>query len=298
MVRRNLHVARSEKQIRQRLIAMLNQHSPAMTRLRQTRLFASASSRMLDERFELPSYSVVEFLNFLRDALPTGNVYLFGGILRDLAMFGRKGFASDIDLVVDGEWGHVQSYLRAVDASLNRFGGFRLIVDGWPIDLWSAQDTWAIRRGLVQYTSIWSLTKTTILNWDAILLNWDTKRILCGHDYFTDVQERTMDIVLAENPNPLGAVIRAFRHLCMNDAKKITLRAAKYLCTAAQQYSTREIVQIEASSHYHRVIDPTVIRFFREVDTSSDRSIRLSFSNLSNNKKIYGATNVEQPRLI
>ena len=277
---------------------MLNQHSPAMAGLRQTRLFASASTRMPHDRYEMPSSSVIAFLDFLRDALPAGNVYLFGGVLRDLAMFGRKGFTSDIDLVIDGEWGHVKSYLRSVDASHNRFGGFRLMVDGWPIDLWSAKDTWAIQRGFVQYTSIWSLTKTTILNWDAILLNWATKRILCGPDYFTDVQERTMDIVLTENPNPIGAAIRAFRHLCMNDAKKITIEATKFLCSAAQQFSTREIVEIEASSHYHRVIDPAVIRFFREVDTSTNRSIRLSFSDRSRDKKIHGATNVDQPRLI
>lgn len=277
---------------------MLNQHSPASERLRQPRLFDSSSSRMIDDRFDVPSYSVIEFLDFLRDALPAGNVYLFGGILRDLAMFGRRGFTSDIDLVVDGEWVHVQNYLRAIDASVNRFGGFRLMVDGWPIDLWSAQETWAIRRGFVQYTSIWSLTKTTILNWDAILFNWDTKRILCGPDYFTDVQERTMDIVLSENPNPLGAAIRAFRHLCMNDAKKITLRATKFLSTAARQYSTREIIESEALSHYHRVIDPGVIRFFREVDTTSERSIRLSFSHRSHIKEIHGTANFDQPRLI
>ena len=40
---------------------------------------------------EHPSANIAGFLNFISDALPHGDVYLFGGILRDLALLGRRG---------------------------------------------------------------------------------------------------------------------------------------------------------------------------------------------------------------
>ena len=298
MGRRKLHAVQSEKQIRTRLISMLNQHSPSSAKLKQAKLFSKRLHHECDERFQIPSHSVTEFLNFLCDALPGGNVYLFGGVLRDLAMFGRKGFSSDIDLVVDGDWTHLRHYLKELDASVTRFGGFRLMVDGWPVDLWAAKDTWAIQQGLVQYSSILSLTRTTILNWDAVLFNWSTKRVLCKRDYFAQIYSRTMDIVLPENPNPLRAAVRAFRHLCMNDAREITVKAARYLGDAAQRYSKNTIVESEDLNYNNRVIDPAVIQFFGDLDVSSDDSIKLHFSKVPKEKKFDGTNNVYQPRLI
>ena len=279
-------------------MAMLNHHSPAFSRVRQQNIFSVPLTQEIDDRIHVPSYSVTEFLNFLSDALPAGGLYLFGGVLRDLAMFGRKGFTSDIDVVIDGDACHLKEYLKALDASINRFGGFRLIVDGWPIDLWDARETWAIRQGLVRYSSILSLTKTTILNWDAILFNWRTKRILCGKNYFEQLQERTMDIVLEENPNPLRAAVRAFRHLCMNDARRITMRAAKYLSRSAKRYSTEEILISEISSYSNRVINPLVLKFFRELDTSSDRTIEICFLKRRTERGVYGVENAHQIQLI
>lgn len=298
MVHRNLNVAQCEKQIRRRLIATLTRHSPAWAGLKQPNLFSRPLPDNRDDRFQIPSYSMTEFLNYVDQALPAGNLYLFGGILRDLAMFGPKGFASDIDLVVDGDWAHVKSYLKELGASVNRFGGYRLLIDGWPIDLWAAQDTWAVRHGLVKYSGIFSLTETTILNWDAILMNWGTKRVLCNRDYFLQIHNRSMDIVLAENPNPLRAAVRVFRHLCMNDAKTISLKAAKYLYDAAQRYSTETILNAETASYNDRVITPILIRFFREIDTSSDESIERSFERFPIEKQVDGQSNAYQPHLI
>ena len=175
-----------------------------------------------------------------------------GELLRDLAMFGRKGFASDIDLVVDGDWVHLANYLERLGASRNRFGGYRLYVERWPIDIWAARETWAIREGLVRYRGIESLTKTTILNWDAILLNWRTKEVVCGPDYFSEIQQHLMDVVLTKNPNPLGAAVRAFRHLCSKDAEKLTVAAARYLGDAAKRHSSESIVRAETASYRNR----------------------------------------------
>ncbi len=126
---------------------------------------------------------IAEFLDFITAALPDGDVYLFGGVLRDLALLGNKGFDSDIDLVVEGNWHDCARYLESYGAAKNKFGGFRLSVDGWPIDIWNARETWAIKQGLVEYRSIFSLTETTVLNWDAILMNWRTRLFIHRPNY-------------------------------------------------------------------------------------------------------------------
>ena len=231
--------------------------------------------------------------------MPSGELYLFGGILRELALFGRKGFASDIDLVVEGDWSNVMQYLRELGVTQNRFGGFRLSIDNWPIDLWQARETWAIRKGFVQYNGIQSLTRTTILNWDAILMDWRSKQIICGEHYFAHIHNQIMDVVLPENPNPLGAAVRAFRQLCMNYAKQLTVRAAQYLGSSVQQYSRTTIIRSEAEHYKHRFIDAQILRFFEDLDISSESSIRRYFENVALGERQFDvAQHTCQSRLI
>ena len=98
-----------------------------------------------------------------------------------------------------------------------------------------------------------------------------------------------MDIVLTENPNPLGATVRAFRHLCLKDAKELTIRAARYLADAAHEYPDETIIKSEIDSYRDSIIDPAILGFFRHMDTSSEDLIRRQFA---------GASRILQPPLI
>jgi hypothetical protein len=210
-----------------------------------------------------PKTNIGEFLGFFSAALPYGEVYLFGGVLRDLALFGRRGFSSDIDLVVEGDWHHCVPYLRSLGASRNKFGGYRLEVDGWPIDIWHARDTWAIRQGLVPYQGIASLTKTTILNWDAILMNWRTRNFIAQEGYLDAIKSRVLDVVLERNPNPLGTAVRVFRHLSVKDAKKLGPAAVSYLANCTTRYRFEEIHSSEVKSYGSPEISHALYRFFQ-----------------------------------
>jgi Nucleotidyltransferase domain len=219
---------------------------------------------------EYPSKSIANFLNFLSDALPDGDVYLFGGILRDLALHGQRGFNSDIDLVVEGNWPNCVTYLSKLGAQRNKFGGYRLTLAGWPIDIWNAEETWAIREGLVPYHGISSLAETTVLNWDAILMNWRTKVFVHRHTYIEAVRERILDVVLQENPNPLGMAVRVFRHLCLKDAKKITKSAAEYLAKCAHTYRYQELQNAELQSYGNSAIHAPIYSFFAYLNLNDD----------------------------
>ena len=293
MDHRRSWIAGTEENLRARVARLLKEDpKPCVTSSKtdQVDLFEDFPVLDDDEHVKTPMSSISEFLASMCAALPTGDLYLFGGILRDLALSGRKGFTSDIDIVVDDDdWTHLVKYLRSRGVVQNRFGGFRMKVDRWPIDIWAARETWAIREGLVEYHGIESLTETTILNWDAILLNWRTKQIICSPDYFRQIRNRVMDIVLAENPNPLGAAVRAFRHLCLKDARELTIQAARYLADAAEKYPADTIIKSEIGSYQDPIIDPAILGFFRHIDTSSEDSIRRQFD---------GASRILQPLLL
>jgi hypothetical protein len=220
---------------------------------------------------EMPTSSLLGFVDFLASAAPQGNVYLFGGVLRDLALFGRAGFHSDVDIVVEGAWEPLSRFLDSVGARRNKFGGYRLFAGDWPIDIWNAEDTWAIRENLVTYEGISSLTKTTVLNWDAILMNWRSGAFICSGSYLNTLQARALDVVLEENPNPLGMAVRVFRHLSAKDAKSIGRHAIEYLERTTKFYCLDELIRSENESYGNSVIEPSLYRLFalsREVDSS------------------------------
>ena len=210
--------------------------------------------------------------------MPDGDVYLFGGVLRDLALFGKKGFNSDIDLVVEGNWSHFVSYLDSLHAHKNKFGGYRLSIAGWPVDIWSAKETWAIKHGFIQYKGISSLTETTVLNWDAILMNWRTKNFIHREDYFKEINLRFLNINLEDNPNPLGMAVRVFRHLYLKDAEKISKAAVKYLSNCTKKYTFEEIKNSEITSYRDSVIDLKLYKFFQYIDISEDQYLWYQFN--------------------
>ncbi len=227
-----------------------------------------------------PSRSISSFLNFLTDALPDGDVYFFGGVLRDLALLGRRGFNSDIDLVVEGSWEPCLNYLESLGAQRNKFGGYRLQIAGWQIDIWKADETWAVRQGLVLYRGIGSLTETTVLNWDAILMSWRTRQFICRPSYLEDIQSRLLSIVLHQNPDPLGMVVRVFRHLCTKDARSITASTADYLASAVSTWNYEAVRAREIQSYGSAVIELPIYRLFEHYENSigTDRTNRFGIA--------------------
>ncbi|MEX1198158.1 MAG: hypothetical protein WEB57_09885 [Pseudohongiellaceae bacterium] len=224
----------------------------------------------MDERFRLPGKNITEFLDFVTTSVPDGDLYLFGGVLRDIALFGQRGFHSDIDLVVEGSWKACIPFLESLGARRNRFGGYRLFVGGWPVDIWNARETWAITEGHVSYRGIDSLLETTVLNWDAILMNWRTRRFVCHDNYLEMLRHRMMDVVLEYNSNPLGMAVRVFRHLCLKDAKSISIKAARYMTRCTRHYTYGQLVDSELGSYGNRFIEEAIYMMFREFDIESE----------------------------
>lgn len=218
-----------------------------------------------EDNVKMPTTSITEFLDFIVDSLPEGEVYLFGGVLRDLALLGGRGFNSDVDVVVEGDWGSCTKYLEHLGARRNKFGGYRLEVASWKVDIWNAKETWAILRGLVKYKGIASLTETTVLNWDAVLMNWRNRAFVFRDRYLDHIKERHLDIVLEHNPNPAGMAMRVFRHLCLRDARSITPKAISYLANSTAMFSLKDLSNREVRSYGESIINPAMFRYFEYI---------------------------------
>lgn len=244
------------------------------------------------DAFENSSKSLAGFIDFLAAAMPHGDIYLFGGVLRDLALYGKRGFDSDIDIVVDGEWSGFVDYLESVGAGRNKFGGYRLAVGDWPIDVWNAEDTWAIREGFVAYDGVSSLIKTTVLNWDAILMNWRSRAFICDPSYLESLRERSIDVVLEQNPNPLGMAVRVLRHLSSKDARRIGRRAAEYLERCTRKYSLEQLVQAEVESYKNSVIEPALYSFFSLAAKSAMETVEERFCEAEGELRSHGSASL------
>jgi hypothetical protein len=227
-----------------------------------------------------PDEDLTEFMDQVALSLPFGDVYLFGGILRDLALYGVKGFDSDVDLVVDGSIDELKGLLSKHKAERNKFGGYRLKVGRgssssalekyWDIDIWEAKNTWAFQEGHVQYDDITSLLQTTITNWDSILMNWRTKAVITREDYFQDIRSLYLDMVLAKNPNKLGMAVRVFRYLTTKNARKFSFEVLRYLVATSKAYSYEDLFFAEKKSYGEISISKGVYKTFGAMQDMSN----------------------------
>jgi len=141
-------------------------------------------------------------------------IYLFGGAVRDLAIFDRSAAPIDIDLVVDGvSIAELEIALRAFVERKTRLGGLRLSIEGTSIDIWPLRETWAFRANRVLSPSFADLPTTTFLDVEAIAaeLTCDCLKIgrIYSSGFFKSVIKRVIDINYPSNPFPERAVARS-----------------------------------------------------------------------------------------
>ena len=205
------------------------------------------------KRFLLRERKKDRVLSHLLDRLIScQSVYLFGGVLRDIALNGISRLdESDIDLVCVGPGGSLDSIVAEGQFKFkkNKFGGFRVETDWWFVDLWNAEETWAFRRGGQRYDGVESLLDTTITNWESILFKLEECRLLHGEDYFKDLHEGYLDVVFCRNPNPLGMYVRILRAYACKEASVFSGKAAKVLSTALEVHSFEDVSAYE-KNHY------------------------------------------------
>lgn len=201
---------------------------------------------------------------FLNSVSKQADVFLFGGAIRDVALHGVSKFSSDLDFVFDGSADELDNLLSGYSASKNKFGGYRLKIVNIDIDIWALENTWAFKHGHVKCESIKSILKTTIVNWDACLFSWKKKRLFLSETYVDNLKKGYLDLVLKENPNRLGLLVRVLRYYAEKDANYLSSQLVDLISKELQKYSVGKILEYEHSSYKCSYISERLIVYIEK----------------------------------
>lgn len=218
------------------------------------------NKRQLTQRLQRflasPAYGIPQVNQLLSDVSQLGDCAIFGGMLRDLALVGGRGFSSDIDVVLaDSDAIQLEQWLcqQKLAFQRNRYGGFAIRLDKWLMDIWALQDTWALQQQSVVAPTFDALLQTTFFSWDAIVYDCSAKQLLCAPNYFDALQQGVVDMNFEPNPNLLGITVRCLRLLVLQQAS-LSLRLAQFLQQQLQCLSAAEILQREQQSYLNPVV--------------------------------------------
>lgn len=223
--------------------------------------------------FESPKR--VEVRNFIRVLSHKGEVLVFGGLLRDIALYGGEGFNSDIDLVVDCSPAVLFDFFEAKSqlGKRNNFGGYRVKVGGWSIDVWPIKRTWAFASGYVPYVDRRSLLLTTITNWDAIAYSFKDGALISQDDYIESLVNKELDIVLVENPNGLGAFLRVLKLIFDKQVEVLRPGAVAYLKLEFERFSPEELFVLQKKAFGRVYFSLGDLVFFKKEIFSLERDL-------------------------
>lgn len=189
-------------------------------------------------------------MNTLADA---HQAWIFGGMLRDISLFGSEGFTSDIDIVVNTsreELIETLTNMREIDFHYNKFGGLRFCYQNMDFDVWSLTDTWAFKENLIPFENASSLLKTTLMSWDSVLYDLHTETLIYSENYLDDLSHRHLELVLDHNPNPSGSVSRILRTVFTKQVKSLGPQLCCFLMKELSEISF-DILQDYEIRHYN-----------------------------------------------
>ncbi len=175
---------------------------------------------------------LTETISAIATSLP--ETVIFGGMVREFAFGNARKFVSDIDLVTLEAPAGIAKAISKYDPVLNKFGGFRFVVGKQRFDIWSLPDTWGFRHGFTTGVGFPDLLKTSFFNVDAACYHVNRSELICLDGYADWVNDRLLDINLAENPNPVGMAHRTL-NLAQTHQLGMTKRLALYVVSNLRQ---------------------------------------------------------------
>ena len=200
---------------------------------------------------------------FLDELSSIGDIVIFGGMLRELSISGNLKFKSDIDVVIDVDTDlecslKFQNLISEFPVERNKFGGYRIKLDKWKLDIWRLSDTWAFKHGHVKCENFESLCNTTFFSWDAIIYNYRKKEIHTIENYFELLNQKLLDTNLPETPNDLANAVKALRYQEMYSAN-FSPDLACFLYNVIKNTSYKELYEYEKKVHDWPVLEEQYI---------------------------------------
>jgi hypothetical protein len=175
----------------------------------------------------------------------------FGGVLRDLVLYGPSKRPRDVDIVVDCSSEDLSSALASFPFQRTRFGGLRIPFRKWSFDIWPLRSTWAFAAGHMNAT-FENLPRTTFFNIEAVAVQFNTrprkKRSLYSFGFAKAISTRVLDINFEPNPFPQLCIIRGLLTAVCHGFL-LSPRLARYMLEQGDRTEIAEIMQAQFS-HY------------------------------------------------
>ncbi|OKO50954.1 hypothetical protein ABH17_026920 (plasmid) [Bacillus toyonensis] len=152
-----------------------------------------------------------ESLRFIESLSEIGELLFFGGSIRDYYIYNEyKNMPRDFDIAVKlnpKNEGLFKTFIEQYEFKKNRFGGYKVRIEGIEFDLWNLQNTWAFKeRKLVVGEQ--NLIKSVFLSVDGIAYNFNNDT-LYDDELKRSIENKQINVVLKDNPQKELNLLRA-----------------------------------------------------------------------------------------
>lgn len=199
------------------------------------------------------------------------NAFLFGGMLRDVVLYGREANPRDIDIVVSNKsLDELRGSLSPHIQRENRFGGLHVRIASLKFDIWPLNRTWAFTKPLGISAVPSNLPRTTFLNIEGLAASLPQRHVArevfeCG--FIRAVRTKELDINLSDNPYP---ALSAARSLLIAKQLQYALseRLKRYILETVASEGVEALISAQRS-HYSDVLlrSQEIVQMVRELKT-------------------------------
>ncbi|QWV97760.1 hypothetical protein KP005_00235 [Geomonas nitrogeniifigens] len=146
-----------------------------------------------------------DFRALYNELLTSSELVLFGGAIRDILDDVKP---RDYDFVVNKPSVPLDKLLEKYSHKRNSFGGYKVELPNFELDVWLLNDTWAFRERYFE-PNVRNLKDSVFLNIDSILIELKNGTVF-ANGFEDAVSTNTLEIVFDKNPMPSLCVLRAF----------------------------------------------------------------------------------------
>ncbi len=225
--------------------------------------------------------------NFIEQLKGYGRVYVFSGVIRDyfLNAIDNRG-VRDIDIMIDNDdvsMENIYGIVSKYEYKQNSFKGFKIKIDNITIDLWHLKGTWAWKSQppidifpkyqLVPYTSFF--------NFSSIIYSLDDKKFLYSKYFVKFLKDKSIDLVLSDNPNHPLCIVNAFYYSEQLDLK-MGEDLKKYIKRYALNNNYLSKIENVQKKHFGKILysEKELIKKVEELNKSEDKKAKTKFSSL------------------
>lgn len=174
------------------------------------------------EKFRIKFHNILDLYpdlrSFFYEIFFEGTAYVVGGFLRDLAN-GKD--PRDLDIILKIPPNKISKLLLIshLDYKLNRMGGAKIFLDNFEIDLWSIENNWGFKTGLIKMNEQYivdNIASGCFYNFDSLVINVHKSMELSVKNYNESVNNKELDILRRGveykklNPTIEANILKAF----------------------------------------------------------------------------------------